>query len=149
MEKLKEILTQSIKRLDLTDKLSDYGIWPIWNETVGPTVARNAQPEKIHNGTLFVKVTSSTWMQQLQFMKEMITEKINERMGRETVKNIFFVVGTVHYEEPQADEHPSKEQPASRVTAKLDEKELTSINDPAIRESLQRLYDALSRRRRP
>ena len=71
-------MDKSLKRLELSTKLKEYGVWPIWNEIVGATIARNAQPEKIRNGTLFVKVASPTWMQELQYMKEMISEKLNQ-----------------------------------------------------------------------
>ncbi len=149
MERLKEILDQSLKRLDLAERLADYEIWPIWNEIVGGTIARNAQPEKIRNGTLFVKVTSPTWMQQLQYMKGMITEGLNQRLGRETVKNIFYVVGNVRFEEAEPVNTPADKQPPQQPGRRLDEKELDSIKDPAIRQSLQRLYQAISQNRKP
>ena len=147
MERLKDILDLSLKRLNLANRIADYGVWPIWNETVGTAVARNAQPEKIRNGTLFVKVTSPTWMQQLQYMKEMITEKLNQRLGREVVRNIFFVVGNVRTDEPLPLEPTPEVESPSQPLAKLDEKELAPISDPAMRQSLERLYQALSRRR--
>ena len=149
MEKLSEILEKSLKRLDLAGRLTEHGVWPIWNEIVGPTIARNAQPEKIRNGTLFVKVTGSTWMQQLQYMKEMIADKLNQRIGKEVVKNIFFVVGRVNYEEAQTTVKPNTPQPPSHPITELDDKVLSSIHDPTLRQSLQRLYRAVSRRRRP
>src|SRR5918995_5587667 len=100
VERLGEVLDKSLKRLELSSQLDQYGIWPIWNDVVGKPIAANAQPEKIRNGILFVKVTSSVWMQQLQFMKEMIAEKLNHRIDREVVKNIFFVVGRIDSPEP-------------------------------------------------
>ncbi|MGH7782854.1 MAG: DUF721 domain-containing protein, partial [Candidatus Binatia bacterium] len=87
MESLGAVLDQSLKRFDLSQRLDEYGVWPVWNDVVGKTIARNAQPEKIRNGTLFVKVASPVWMQQLQFMKEMIVEKINQRLNCAAVKN--------------------------------------------------------------
>src|ERR671918_2662102 len=98
VDRLGEVLDRSIKRLQLSTRLDEYRVWPIWNDTVGATVARNAQPEKIRNGTLFVKVTSPVWMQQLQYMKEMIAERLNQRLKAEVVRNIFFVVGRVNIE---------------------------------------------------
>src|ERR1043166_8489060 len=94
-ERLGDVLANSLKRLELGKRLDEYGIWPVWNEVVGKPVARNAQPEKIRNGTLFVKVSSPVWMQQLQYMKEMIAESVNQRLKADVVKNIFFVVGRV------------------------------------------------------
>jgi Zn-ribbon-containing, possibly RNA-binding protein and truncated derivatives len=84
-----------LKRFDLAPRLDEYGVWPIWREVVGKMIARNAQPEKIRNGTLFVKVSSPVWMQELQFMKEMIAGKLNQRLNGEIVKNIFFMVGRI------------------------------------------------------
>src|SRR3990167_4209307 len=92
MEKLGEILDKSLKRLDLSPRLDEYGVWPIWNDIVGATIARNAQPEKIRNGTLFVKVSGATWMQELQYMKEMISQKLNQSWRREVVRTFFFLV---------------------------------------------------------
>ncbi|MBI4490977.1 MAG: DUF721 domain-containing protein [Deltaproteobacteria bacterium] len=148
LEKLGEILEKSLKRLDLSGRLVEYGVWPIWNDTVGPTIARNAQPEKIRYGTLFVKVTSPTWMQQLQYMKEMITEKLNQRLGREVVKNIFFVVGRVEGEllRPKAKESSSGS--LSSTESIIDEETLHSIKDPEIRRALKRLVIAHSRKKR-
>src|SRR5437870_8140095 len=95
IEKLGAVLDKSLNRLELSPRLDEYGVWPIWNDVVGKPIARNAQPEKIRNGTLFVKVTSPVWMQQLQFMKEMIAEKLNQRLKSQIVKNIFFVIGRI------------------------------------------------------
>lgn len=148
MERLGEILSQSLKRLNLAGRLTEYSVWPIWDETVGPTIALHAQPDKIRRGTLFVKVTAPAWMQQLQYMKDMIAEKLNQRLGKEVVKNIFFVVGKVETEGPPPKHEQSqatgRSQPESKF--RLDEEQLRSIRDPEIRQSLQRLFEAQSRR---
>ena len=144
LEKLGNILEKSLKRLDPSDSLVEYGVWPIWNEIVGPTIARNAQPDKIRHGTLFVKVTSPTWMQQLQYMKEMISEKLNQSLGAEVVKNIFFYVGRL---EPEVPASRTKDHPAPSLSSsepKIDEEHLSSIKDPEIRRALRRLFAAKS-----
>lgn len=145
--KLGEILEKSLKRLEVSGRLIEYGVWPIWNETVGPTIARNAQPERIRHGTLFVKVTSPTWMHELQYMKEMIREKLNQRLGSEVVKNLFFVIGKLETEPVGS---PTEEtSPADRLSeSKLDEEQLRSIRDPEIRRALKRLFAARSRERK-
>lgn len=145
LEKLGEVLKKSLKRLDLSPKLEEYGVWPIWNEIVGVTIARNAQPEKIRNGTLFVKVSSSTWMQELQYMKEMISEKLNQSLGKEVVKNIFFVVGKIETRAPKSKSQGSSSGP-SLPECKLDEEQLLSVKDPEIRRALKRLYAVHYRR---
>ena len=146
IEKVGEILDQSLKRLELAGQLSDYGVWPIWNDTVGPMIARHAQPEKIRNGTLFVKVSSPVWMQQLHYMKDTIADKLNQELGREAVKNIFFYVGKV--EAGTVGERAVEPEPPSSPSAelKLDDATLAEIKDPEVRRSLRRLFAARSRR---
>ena len=148
IEKLGEVLDKSLKRLDPTGRLGEYGVWPIWNEAVGDMIARNAQPEKIRQGTLFVKVSSPVWMQQLQYLKETIAEKINRELGKEVVKNIFFVIGKVEAKAAgEANEKP--EPPVSSVSPlKLDEETLGSIKDPELRRALKRLFSASARNRK-
>lgn len=148
IEKLGEVLEKSLKRLDPSGRLGEYGVWPIWNEVVGDMIARNAQPEKIRQGTLFVKVSSPVWMQQLQYLKETIVEKINRELGKEVVKNIFFVIGKVEAKASgEANEKPEPPVP-SAAPSKLDEETLGSIKDPEIRRALKRLFSASSRNRK-
>lgn len=146
MDRLGEVLSHSLKRLELTARLDEYGVWPIWNEVVGKTIAANAQPEKIRNGTLFVKVTSPVWMQQLQFMKEMIAEKLNQRLKSEVVQTIFFMVGRIEAPalEPQLEEPKSDTGVASR---QVNEEFLQSIEDPEIREAFRKLLKSFKQRK--
>ena len=146
IDRVGDVLGNSLKRLDLSFRLDEYGVWPIWNDVVGKTIALNAQPEKIRNGTLFVKVTSPVWMQQLQFMKQMIAEKLNQRLKREIVKNIFFVVGRIDSASP-----PEAATVAPLVAdqePKLDEQFLETVTDPELRQAFKRLLKSYSRRQR-
>jgi predicted nucleic acid-binding Zn ribbon protein len=144
IDRVGEVLSNSLKRLDLSYRLSEYGVWPVWDEVVGKTIAVNAQPEKIRNGTLFVKVTSSVWMQQLQFMKEMIAEKLNHRLNREVVKNIFFVVGRI--DSPKPSETQTSTPPIDQEP-KIDQQFLESVSDPELRQAFRKLLTSYSRRR--
>ncbi|MBU4208517.1 MAG: DUF721 domain-containing protein [Proteobacteria bacterium] len=47
----------------------------IWNSTVGKSVAENAQPFALKGKILLVNVTSSSWIQQLQFFKKRYINK--------------------------------------------------------------------------
>src|SRR6185503_20761920 len=126
IESLGSVLEQSLKRLDLVARLDQYAVWPIWNDVVGAMIARNAQPEKIRNGTLFVKVSSPVWMQQLQFMKEMIAGKLNQRLNGEIVKNIFFMVGRID-EEPDAANSPESYEAEENFDHSVNQEFLQSI----------------------
>jgi hypothetical protein len=144
IERLGQVLHKSLKRLELSTRLDEYSVWPIWNDVVGSTIARNAQPEKIRNGTLFIKVTSPVWMQQLQYMKEMIAEKLNQRLKTNIVKNIFFVVGQVNVETVEDESKPT----AAIQDLRVSEDFLESVRDPEIRQAFKRLLRGYSRRQR-
>ncbi|MCY4488780.1 MAG: DUF721 domain-containing protein [Deltaproteobacteria bacterium] len=138
MERLGDIVDRTVKRLPLSRRLEDYAVWTVWDDTVGPAIARNARPEKLRNGTLFVRVRAAAWMQQLHYMKDIMLEKLNRRLGREVITNIFFVVGDVTAEPPRGDPADAAELPAVDTT-RLPQQALDGIDDPELRDSLRRL----------
>ena len=145
IESIGAVLEQSLKRFDLAPRLDEYGVWPIWREVVGKMIARNAQPEKIRNGTLFIKVSSPVWMQELQFMKEMIAGKLNQRLNGEIVENIFFMVGRIDEAEPDAANSPESCE-AEENDHPVNEEFLQSIEDPEIRAAFKKLLKSYARR---
>ncbi len=147
IERLGDVLEKSLKRLDLTARLDEHGVWPVWNDVVGKPIARNAQPEKIRKGTLFVRVSSPVWMQQLQYMKEMIVEKLNRRLKSEIVKNIFFVVGRVGDEATEDELKPPLPKASESSQHTIDEQFLDSIKDPDIKQAFKKLMKSYSRRK--
>jgi|ERR671918_1635600 hypothetical protein len=147
VERLGEVLDKSLKRLELSSQLDQYGIWPIWNDVVGKPIARNAQPEKIRNGILFVKVTSPVWMQQLQFMKQMIADKLNQRLRSEVVKNIFFVLGRIDTDISEGEFKTPLPQKRELENSQLDETFLESLTDPDVRQAFKRLLKGYARRK--
>jgi len=147
LEHVGAVLDQSLKRLDLAPRLDEYSVWPIWNEIVGKTIARNAQPEKIRNGTLFIKVTSPVWMQQLQFMKTMIADRLNQRLKQDIVKNIFFMVGRIDATEEEALAQPRANQTSETAEREVNEEFLTSIDDAKIRDAFKKLLKSFARRK--
>ena len=148
IERLGDLLQQSLSRSELGEQLEAYAVWPVWNEVVGKPVAMNAQPEKIRNGTLFVKVSSPVWMQQLQFMKDLIAEKLNQRLRAAVVKNIFFFVGRLSSSEPDGAAEAAQLGPqlASRDPI-IDDQFLDSVQDPEVRQAFKRLLRSYARRR--
>lgn len=143
IETIGSVLDHSLKRLDLTTRLDEYAVWPVWNDVVGSVIARNAQPEKIRNGTLFIKVSSPVWMQQLQFMKDMIAGKLNHRLKGEVVKNLFFMVGRI--DAPTPEPIAQTDAPENAVT-EANEEFIDAIADPEIRAAFKRLLRSHSRR---
>ena len=97
-EKVDTILERLFSSLDLGIRVKQYQIWEVWGDVVGEPIARQAQPNKIGNMILWVNVSSSTWMQQLEFMRHDIIKKLNERIGETVIKDIRFRIGEISQE---------------------------------------------------
>ena len=90
---LKDVLSELLKGGALPFNPDDTRIWKVWDEVVGPAISKNAQPLRIKNKRLRVRVSDPIWFQELQFMEEDIREKINERLDRKAIDKIDFSVG--------------------------------------------------------
>jgi predicted nucleic acid-binding Zn ribbon protein len=68
-------------------------IWRYWDEAVGETIAQNARPAVFKGRMLYVNVTNSPWIHQLQFLKQDIIQKLNLALGGNVVDDIKFKIG--------------------------------------------------------
>jgi len=87
---LKEIIAALMKDPLREVNPEDARIWRVWEDAVGPVVARNAHPLWIKKGLLRVKVTEPIWLQELGLSEQAIRERLNERLGRPAVQRIEF-----------------------------------------------------------
>ena len=92
-EKVDSILKNVLRSLNLGIKVKQYQIWDVWDSVVGKPIAQQAQPQQIRNMILWITVSSSTWMQQLEFMRQQIIDRLNERIGEKVIKDIRFRIG--------------------------------------------------------
>lgn len=92
---LKDIITNLLGDTDLPFNPDDARIWEVWEEAVGPAIAKNAQPSWIKNRRLRVSVSNSVWLQELEFAEEDIKEKLNRMLKREAVREITFRIGSI------------------------------------------------------
>ena len=90
---LRDILREALKASGMDVDLELYRLWEQWTDLVGPAIAKNAHPVAIKKTLLLVNVSSAPWMQQLQYLKNELMEKLNSALGREAVKDIRFKIG--------------------------------------------------------
>jgi predicted nucleic acid-binding Zn ribbon protein len=90
---LKDILSTLLKNGNLPFNPSDARIWTTWEEAVGKTIAGHARPSWIKKGCLRVIVSDSIWLQELDYVKETIIDKVNEKLGEKVVERIDFRFG--------------------------------------------------------
>ena len=112
-----DVLGDVLKRVDPEQQMRTYSIWNFWADEVGELIARRAQPSRFRNGILFVTVATQSWMQELQFMKEKIRERLNARLGAELVRDIFFVSGSITAPTPVESRRDAAAGAGARVVA--------------------------------
>ncbi|MCD6561870.1 MAG: DUF721 domain-containing protein [Deltaproteobacteria bacterium] len=95
MTPLKDIITYLFKEKTLPFNIKDARIWMVWDEIVGPSISKNAQPSGINDKKLKVIVSNPIWLQELQFTEESIRNQLNRKLGRKAIQKIDFRVGVI------------------------------------------------------
>jgi predicted nucleic acid-binding Zn ribbon protein len=80
----------------LADRVKQAAIIPEWASLVGPQIAKVTTPESITaNGTLFVRVTTNAWMNELSLLEPELLRSLNARGDRSPVRRIRWMLGPV------------------------------------------------------
>ncbi|MCK9362350.1 MAG: DUF721 domain-containing protein [Syntrophales bacterium] len=150
-EPLGDILHKVLKKMDIPHQRTDRRLVDLWERAVGPLIASRTLPENLKRGSLYVIVSTTVWLHQLQFLKEEILVKLNELSGTDEFRRLFFSIGEVPESPSQAPDKP----PPALVIQKLRlrdrqmvEQSLAAIGDPELRAAIERtMIREISRRR--
>ena len=91
MQQLKSAINHFLKNNGLIKGVNQQNAILIWEEIVGKTIASNTTAETVEHGILTVKTTSPAWRQELVFKKQDIIEKLNAKLGKNTIREIRFI----------------------------------------------------------
>jgi predicted nucleic acid-binding Zn ribbon protein len=84
-----EALEGYLARSGLTRRLRQAQVIPEWPRLVGPQIAAVTQPDSVSpDGTLFVNVATSAWMNELQLMAPQIMARVNAGRGAGRIRTI-------------------------------------------------------------
>jgi predicted nucleic acid-binding Zn ribbon protein len=139
-----EVLAEVVDRLDFRERLREHAVWNVWAEVVGDLLASKAEPARIEDGKLFVRVASSTWMQELAFLKDDIRGRLNHRLGAAVVRDIYLIQGAAK-RRGKKDAGPKMHPVDETAIAAL----VPSIDKPQIEAALRRIARARARRLGP
>ncbi len=137
-ELLGELLGSALARTGLDRDLDDYRIMEVWDEVVGPAIARNAQPTRLDDRRLVVTVRNSPWLHELGLLRSELCSRLNERMGRKVISEIFIVVGRLEDTKTSSERGPSARKPASLGPA-------PDLSGTGLREELAEAFERLWR----
>ena len=91
MQQLKTAIKIFLRKSGLEKGVKQNTALLLWDEVVGENIAENTNPEKVEHGILLVTVENSSWRQELVFKKKEIIDKLNNKIGKKTIKDIRFI----------------------------------------------------------
>jgi hypothetical protein len=136
---LRSILEDTLKSLRIDAPMKGYSLWGSWREIVGDAVAANAQPSAVRNRILFVEVSHPAWIQQLQFLKPTLLEKINGFLGESLIQDIRFRIGKISPPYASPKESEWREEGLDRESISRIEILLQHVEDDEVRETLREI----------
>jgi predicted nucleic acid-binding Zn ribbon protein len=92
--RVSEVLAGYLKSAGLAERIEQAAVVTDWPQLVGRDIAKVAVAESItRDGTLFVRVNSSAWRQELSLMTPEIMARINAGRTQGRIEKIRWLVG--------------------------------------------------------
>ena len=87
---LGDVLQDVIDRLGMRDKIDEARVVETWATIAGDRVNAVTESVWMKGDTLFVKISSAAWRQELHMNRRAWRDRLNEALGREIVGEIMF-----------------------------------------------------------
>ncbi len=88
------IIPETLRRYGLGKKRVHAEIIKVWGQLLDPNLTAHAQPAGFVKGTLFVKVDSSVWLDEIvRYRRREILDRLRHTFGKETIERISFRLG--------------------------------------------------------
>lgn len=85
---LGELVRAGLRRTGLAGQVQEKTAITLWPEVVGEKTASVTRADSVRDGVIFVTCRDSMWAQELHFLRPVIIEKLNERLGAKIIKEI-------------------------------------------------------------
>jgi predicted nucleic acid-binding Zn ribbon protein len=120
-------------------QLNTHSLFLHWESIVDTTINTHAKPLKIVGNVLWLEITNSAWMQQLQFQKIQLLETVNKTLRLSHFTDIRFILASDRPSETQARPTVRFTQPSPAAQDSF-QQQLAGIEDEKIRDSLMSLW---------
>lgn len=84
------IVSSVLDHLGISKKIKQYEVIDLWPKIVGPKIAEVTKVDRIEGDKLFVAVSTSTWRNELMFLKQELIEKVNASLEQKVISDIIF-----------------------------------------------------------
>jgi predicted nucleic acid-binding Zn ribbon protein len=90
-KQLNQLIDQFLSSIGIKNKIDQYSSFTYWDSVVGKDIAERTEPFNISKGILLVRVKDTAWRNELQYFKNEIIKKLNDRIGKKIVTDIKFL----------------------------------------------------------
>ena len=144
------ILNNLLVNRKLKKRIDDCKAFELWDSVVGEKIASRTEPFALRAGILKIYVSDHGWLQELQFLKEEIKDRLNEAQGKDSIESLYFKLGPV--KEKEAVE-PSLSEQLRKVSLTKKEKEeiavlVEKVENKEIKESIKKVLIKEAKRRK-
>ncbi|MEJ2634993.1 MAG: DUF721 domain-containing protein [Calditrichia bacterium] len=87
---LNKLIYQFLQSIGIKDRFEENLAIAYWDIVVGKEISQKTEPYKVAKGILFVRVNDTVWRNELQFFKNEICEKLNNKIGKKLINDIKF-----------------------------------------------------------
>lgn len=123
MYSVKAALWSMMKHMGMQKQINQRMACLVWDDIVGAEIRANTYPAYVSSGILFVTVRSSSWANQLTFLKRDLVQRLNQNLERKIIRDIRFQVGFVGRNRSAV---PSKQEEKMEL-CELDENERKKV----------------------
>ncbi|MBI5598738.1 MAG: DUF721 domain-containing protein [Deltaproteobacteria bacterium] len=136
------VLERAFSMIGLSTKIREFKIKKLWPGIVGGAISKKTLPSRLIDTTLYVTVSSSSWMNELRFHKEDIMRKVNAAVEGAAVEDMIFKPGRLDEPSGGTSEEPvKKERPLTAEEKLFIKKTVSGIKDPQLKDLIRRVME--------
>jgi predicted nucleic acid-binding Zn ribbon protein len=89
-----DVMAKMLEQKGMTERIAQVSAMDDWPQMVGAQIASVTEPLSISaDGTLWVRVTTAAWMNELSLLAPTLLKRLNDIPGRQPVKQLRFRLG--------------------------------------------------------
>jgi len=89
-----DLMPVILSELRIDRRQAESEVLKVWNHQMDPNIVAHAHPTGLRNGTLFVTVDSSVWLDEIvRYRRREILERLQNSFGRDLITRISYRVG--------------------------------------------------------
>ena len=139
------LVDQLFARVGLSDDARAYRAMHAWHRMAGARLGKHTRPERVRGRSLFVRVASAPWANELSYIRASLLERLQASRGAEWIDDLRFTIGPLaglpDFTDPAS---AASSEPAVPPRPPIDDGavagELLKVHDPELRGALAELF---------